>query len=107
MEPSLSSRILASASHLEWSLVDGLVLRFRIHGLAKWIDWWPNLVIHEGLSCKDAYFTIENRPGLGVEINPSVAKTHWARESGGDWQLFLIALLPRQNKKLNQLSRSE
>jgi L-alanine-DL-glutamate epimerase-like enolase superfamily enzyme len=23
---------------------------FRIHELAKWIDWWPTLVVHEGPS---------------------------------------------------------
>jgi L-alanine-DL-glutamate epimerase-like enolase superfamily enzyme len=51
---------------------------FRIHELAKWIDWWPDLVTHEGPFWKDGYFTIEDKPGLGVEINPDVAKAHLA-----------------------------
>jgi L-alanine-DL-glutamate epimerase-like enolase superfamily enzyme len=51
---------------------------FRIHELAKWIDWWPDLVVHEGPFWKDGYYTIEDKPGLGVEINPDVAKAHLA-----------------------------
>jgi L-alanine-DL-glutamate epimerase-like enolase superfamily enzyme len=51
---------------------------FRIHELANWIDWWPTLVIHEGPIWKDGYFTIEDKPGLGIEINPEVAKAHLA-----------------------------
>jgi L-alanine-DL-glutamate epimerase-like enolase superfamily enzyme len=41
--------------------------------LAKWIDWWPQLVVHEGPFWKDGYYIIEDKPGLGVEINPDVA----------------------------------
>ena len=51
---------------------------FRIHELAKWIDWWPTLVTHEGPFWKDGYFVIEDKPGLGIEINPDVAKAHLA-----------------------------
>jgi L-alanine-DL-glutamate epimerase-like enolase superfamily enzyme len=51
---------------------------FRIHELANWIDWWPDLVIHEGPIWKDGYLTIEDKPGLGIEINPDVAKAHLA-----------------------------
>jgi L-alanine-DL-glutamate epimerase-like enolase superfamily enzyme len=51
---------------------------FRVHELAKWVDWWPTLVVHEGPIWKDGYFTIEDKPGLGVEINPDVAKAHLA-----------------------------
>lgn len=51
---------------------------FRIHELAKWIDWWPTLVTHEGPFWKDGYFIIEDKPGLGIEINPDVAKAHLA-----------------------------
>ena len=51
---------------------------FRIHELAKWIDWWPELVIHEGPIWKDGYFTIQDKPGLGVELNPDVVKAHLA-----------------------------
>jgi L-alanine-DL-glutamate epimerase-like enolase superfamily enzyme len=51
---------------------------FRIHELANWIDWWPTLVIHEGPIWKDGYFTVQEKPGLGIEINPDVAKAHLA-----------------------------
>jgi L-alanine-DL-glutamate epimerase-like enolase superfamily enzyme len=56
---------------------------FRIHELAKWVDWWPDLVTHEGPFWKDGYFTIQDKPGLGVEINPDVAKAHLA--PGESW----------------------
>ena len=51
---------------------------FRIHELANWIDWWPDLVIREGPFWENGYFTIQDKPGYGVEINPDVAKAHLA-----------------------------
>lgn len=51
---------------------------FRIHELAKWVDWWPTLVTHEGPFWTDGYYVIEDKPGYGVEINPDVAKAHLA-----------------------------
>ena len=51
---------------------------FRIHELAKWVDWWPDLVVHEGPMWENGYFTIQDKPGCGVEINPDVAKAHLA-----------------------------
>jgi L-alanine-DL-glutamate epimerase-like enolase superfamily enzyme len=51
---------------------------FRIHELAKWIDWWPALVIREGPFWENGYFTIQDKPGYGIEINPDVAKAHLA-----------------------------
>jgi L-alanine-DL-glutamate epimerase-like enolase superfamily enzyme len=51
---------------------------FRIHELANWVDWWPDLVIREGPYWEDGYFTIQDKPGLGLEINPDVAKAHLA-----------------------------
>jgi L-alanine-DL-glutamate epimerase-like enolase superfamily enzyme len=36
------------------------------------------LVTHEGPFWKDGYFTIEDKPGLGVEINVDVATAHLA-----------------------------
>lgn len=51
---------------------------FRIHELANWVDWWPTLVIKEGPFWEDGYFTIQDKPGYGVEINPDVAKAHLA-----------------------------
>jgi len=51
---------------------------FRIHELAKWIDWWPTLVVHEGPFWTGGHYVIEDKPGLGIEINPDVAKAHLA-----------------------------
>jgi len=51
---------------------------FRIHELAKWVDWWPALVVHEGPIFEKGYLTIQDKPGYGVEINPDVAKAHLA-----------------------------
>ena len=51
---------------------------FRIHELAKYIDWWQDLVVHDGPIIKDGYLTIQDKPGYGVEINPDVAKAHLA-----------------------------
>lgn len=51
---------------------------FRIHELANWVDWWPDLVVHEGPFWKDGHFTIEDKPGYGIELNPEVAKAHLA-----------------------------
>jgi len=51
---------------------------FRIHELAKWVDWWPELVVHEGPIFEKGYLTIQDKPGYGVEINPDVAKAHLA-----------------------------
>ncbi|MBK5293172.1 MAG: mandelate racemase/muconate lactonizing enzyme family protein [Acidobacteriia bacterium] len=51
---------------------------FRVHELARYIDWWQDLVIHEGPIFKDGYFTIQDKPGYGIELNPDVAKAHLA-----------------------------
>lgn len=51
---------------------------FRIHELAKYIDWWQDLVIHEGPIIEDGYHTITNKPGYGIELNEDVARAHLA-----------------------------
>jgi L-alanine-DL-glutamate epimerase-like enolase superfamily enzyme len=51
---------------------------FRIHELANWVPWWPELVVREGPFWENGYFTIQDKPGYGVEINPDVAKAHLA-----------------------------
>jgi L-alanine-DL-glutamate epimerase-like enolase superfamily enzyme len=56
---------------------------FRIHELANWIEWWPDLVIHEGPIWENGYLTIQDKPGYGIEINPDVAKAHLA--PGESW----------------------
>ncbi len=51
---------------------------FRIHELANYIEWWPDLVVHEGPIWQGGYLTIQDKPGFGVELNPDVAKAHLA-----------------------------
>lgn len=51
---------------------------FRIHELAKYIDWWQDLVIHDGPIFENGYYRIRDKPGYGIEINPDVAKAHLA-----------------------------
>lgn len=56
---------------------------FRIHELARYVDWWQDLVIHDGPIFENGYFRIRDKPGLGVELNPDVAKAHLA--PGESW----------------------
>ena len=51
---------------------------FRVHELARYIDWWQDLVIHDGPMFQGGYFTIQDKPGYGIEINPDVARAHLA-----------------------------
>lgn len=51
---------------------------FRIHELAKYVDWWQDLVIQEGPMFEQGFYTIREKPGYGIEINPDVAKAHLA-----------------------------
>ena len=51
---------------------------FRVHELARYIDWWQDLVVHDGPIFKDGYYTIQDKPGYGVELNPDVARAHLA-----------------------------
>ena len=51
---------------------------FRVHELAKYIDWWQDLVIHDGPVIEKGYHTIRDKPGFGIELNPDVAKKHLA-----------------------------
>ena len=59
------------------------VRNFRVHELAHWVDGWPTLVTREGPYWKDGYFHIEDKPGLGFDLNPDVAKAHLA--PGEQW----------------------
>jgi gluconate/galactonate dehydratase len=51
---------------------------FRVHELARYIDWWQDLVIRDGPFFQNGYFQIQDKPGYGIEINPDVAKAHLA-----------------------------
>jgi L-alanine-DL-glutamate epimerase-like enolase superfamily enzyme len=51
---------------------------FRVHELANYVDWWPDLVIHEGPIWENGYLKIQDKPGYGIELNPDVARAHLA-----------------------------
>lgn len=51
---------------------------FRVHELAKYVDWWQDLVIHDGPIFESGYHRIRDKPGFGVELDPDVAKAHLA-----------------------------
>jgi L-alanine-DL-glutamate epimerase-like enolase superfamily enzyme len=51
---------------------------FRIHELANYVEWWPDLILREGPFWEKGYFLIQDKPGYGLEINPDVAKAHLA-----------------------------
>ncbi|MBI3209699.1 MAG: mandelate racemase/muconate lactonizing enzyme family protein [Candidatus Solibacter usitatus] len=56
---------------------------FRVHELAKYVDWWQDLVIHDGPIFENGYYRIREKPGFGVELNPDVAKKNLA--PGESW----------------------
>ena len=51
---------------------------FRIHELANYVPWWPDLIVREGPFWEKGYFIIQDKPGYGLELNPDVAKAHLA-----------------------------
>jgi len=51
---------------------------FRIHELAKYIDWWQDLIVHDGPIFENGYYRIRDKPGYGIEINEDVARAHLA-----------------------------
>lgn len=51
---------------------------FRIQELAKYIDWWQDLVVHDGEIFEDGYYRIREKPGYGIELNEDVARAHLA-----------------------------
>lgn len=56
---------------------------FRIHELAKYIDWWQDLVVHNGPIFENGYYRIRDKPGYGIELNADVVKAHLA--PGESW----------------------
>ena len=51
---------------------------FRVHELAKYIDWWQDLIVYDGPIIKDGYLTIGDKPGYGLELNEDVARRNLA-----------------------------
>jgi hypothetical protein len=53
-------------------------------GSIRYIDWWQDLVIHEGHIFKNGYLTFQDKRGYRVELNPDVTSAHLAPgETGG------------------------
>lgn len=46
-------------------------------------DWMLDLVVHEGPVFRDGFIHLPNKPGLGIELDPDVAKAHLAH--GEEW----------------------
>jgi L-alanine-DL-glutamate epimerase-like enolase superfamily enzyme len=71
------------------------MVTFRIHELAKYIDWWQDLVMHEGPIIDGGYLTIQDKPEYGVELNPDTPKHTWRRvkDGGGELHPASIRLL--------------
>ena len=40
--------------------------------------WMDELALHDGPIFKDSYIAVNTKPGLGIELNPDVAKAHLA-----------------------------
>jgi L-alanine-DL-glutamate epimerase-like enolase superfamily enzyme len=51
---------------------------FRVHELANYVPWWPDLVVREGPFWENGYFVIQDKPGYGIELNADIAKAHLA-----------------------------
>jgi L-alanine-DL-glutamate epimerase-like enolase superfamily enzyme len=51
---------------------------FRIHELARYIDWWQDVVLHDGPIFENGYYRIRDKPGYGIQLNPDVVKAHLA-----------------------------
>jgi len=49
---------------------------FRVHELAKYIDYWQDIVVHDGPIIENGYLTIQDKPGYGIELNPDVVRAH-------------------------------
>jgi L-alanine-DL-glutamate epimerase-like enolase superfamily enzyme len=43
-------------------------------------DWMDDVMLHDGLVIKDGHITFPDKPGLGIELNPDVVKTHLAKD---------------------------
>jgi len=56
---------------------------FRIHELAKWIDWLARPCHPEGPFWENGYFTIQDKPGYGIELIPTLPRRILLRASRG------------------------
>jgi L-alanine-DL-glutamate epimerase-like enolase superfamily enzyme len=51
---------------------------FRVHEFCERVDWWEDVVVRDTPYFKNGYFTIEDKPGYGIELNPDAIKAHLA-----------------------------
>lgn len=42
--------------------------------------WMDDVILHDGPLVKDSHFTVPDKPGLGIELNPEVVKAHLAKD---------------------------
>ena len=57
---------------------------FRIHELAKYIDWWQDLISYDGKPIiKNGYLELNDKPGFGFTLNEDVARRNLA--PGESW----------------------
>ena len=47
------------------------------------LDWWEDLILHDGPVIDGGYVAVPKGPGLGIELNPDVAQAHLAE--GEQW----------------------
>jgi len=43
---------------------------------------WQDIIRHDGPICRDGYFELPNKPGLGIELDEDVCRKHLADGSG-------------------------
>ncbi len=52
---------------------------FRVHELAKYIDWWQDLISYDGKPIiKNGYLELNDKPGYGFTLNEDVARRNLA-----------------------------
>jgi L-alanine-DL-glutamate epimerase-like enolase superfamily enzyme len=73
--------IVATLSNIQWaaSIRDYLACE-TVLGKGDWMD---DLVVHDGPIFKGGFIDVSTKPGLGIELNPDVARAHLA--AGSQW----------------------
>ena len=66
-----------AACHACASMRNFTVIEFH----AQDVPWWDDLVLGVKPLIKDGYFTMPDKPGLGIELNEEVARAHMAKDT--------------------------
>ena len=66
-------------------VLNQLSIRWRIRKTraGEDLDWWEDLILHDGPVIDGGYVAVPKGPGLGIELNPDVAQAHLAE--GEQW----------------------